>query len=114
MLAVNLQNALQGGRYCGGERSNASPPTVSPLQPLQDAGPSPGPLIPWKPLIPVIALPETDTETIPTLTDVNPEQGSITGGARVWLKGMDFPAHFPLFARFGTAVVPTVTISDLH
>ena len=48
----------------------------------------------------------------PTLTDVNPEQGSITGGARIWLQGIDFPALFPLFARFGTAVVPTVSLRD--
>jgi len=51
----------------------------------------------------------TEGESAPTLTEVNPESGSITGGATIWLKGMDFPALFPLFARFGTAVVPTVS-----
>ena len=114
MLAVNPQNTPQGAQYCGGGPSNASPPTVSPSQPPQNAGPNPGPLIPWKPPIPVIAPPRTEAGPTPTLTDVNPEQGSITGGARIWLQGIDFPAHFPLFARFGTAVVPTVTVSDLH
>ena len=61
----------------------------------------------------MIGLPRIDAEPIPTLTDMNPEQGYITGGARIWLKGMDFPAHFPLFAGFGTAIVPTVTLRDL-
>ena len=48
--------------------------------------------------------------TPPTLTEVNPDSGSITGGVRIWLRGMDFPALLPLFARFGAAVVPTVRI----
>ena len=52
--------------------------------------------------------PKTDGERTPTLTEVNPDSGSITGGVRIWLKGMDFPALLPLFARFGVAVVPTV------
>ena len=110
MLAVNPWNAPQGGQYHEGGPSNVSPPTVLPPQPPQNAG---GPVSPWKTPNPVIALPRTDAEPTPTLTDVNPEQGPITGGARIWLKGIDFPAHFPLFARFGTAVVPTVTLRDL-
>ena len=52
--------------------------------------------------------PETNGEPAPVLTEVNPESGPITGGTRVWLKGMDFPTASPLFARFGSAVVPTV------
>ena len=51
----------------------------------------------------------TDRERAPTLTEVNPDSWSTTGGARIWLKGIDFPALFPLFARFGNAVVPTVS-----
>ena len=47
-------------------------------------------------------------ERPPTLTEVNPDSGSTTGGVRIWLRGMDFPALLPLFARFGAAVVPTV------
>ena len=51
---------------------------------------------------------EADGELNPTLTEVNPDSGSITSGVRIWLKGMDFPALLPLFARFGAAVVATV------
>lgn len=53
--------------------------------------------------------PRSDGEPIPTLTEVNPESGSITGGTRIWLKGIDFPIRCPLFVRFGTTVVPTVS-----
>ena len=53
---------------------------------------------------------EMGEERPPTLTEVNPDFGPITGGVRIWLKGMDFPALSPLFARFGTAVVPTVSV----
>ncbi len=111
ILAVNPRNVPQGGQYHEYDPSNVSPPTVSPPRPPQNAR---GPLSPWQAPNPVIAPPRTDAEPTPTLTDVNPEQGSTTGGARIWLKGMDFPAHFPLFARFGTAVVPTVTLRDLR
>ena len=108
MPAVNSRNA---GQYREGDSSSASPPAVSPPQPLWNAG-NPGPVSPWKPPNPAIAPPNTDGETGPTLTEVNPESGSITGGARIWLKGIDFPALFPLFARFGTTVVPTVSLRD--
>ena len=111
ILAVNPRNAPQGGQYHESHPSSVSPPTVSLPQPPRNVG---GPLSPWKMPNPVTAPPRTDPEPTPTLTDVNPEQGSITGGARIWLKGMDFPAHFPLFARFGTAVVPTVNLKDLR
>jgi hypothetical protein len=55
-----------------------------------------------------ISPPKADGEHTPTLTEVNPDSGSITGGVRIWLKGVDFPALLPLFARFGAAIVPTV------
>ena len=109
MPAVNSRNADQ---YREGDSSSALPPAVSPPQPLWNTGPNPGPVSPWKPSNPAIAPPNTDGETGPTLTDVNPESGSITGGARIWLKGFDFPALFPLFARFGTTVVRTVRLRD--
>ena len=51
-----------------------------------------------------------DGERLPTLTEVNPNSGSITGGVEIWLKGMDFPALLPLFARFGAAIAPTVGV----
>ena len=54
--------------------------------------------------------PKIDEERLPTLTEVNPNSGSITGGVEIWLKGMDFPALLPLFARFGAAIVPTVSV----
>ncbi len=57
-----------------------------------------------------ISPPKIDGERPPTLTEVNPDSGSITGGVRIWLKGMDFPALLPLFARFGAAIVPTVSV----
>ena len=105
MPAFDPRNIPQGGQYRDGDSSSASPPAVSPPQPPRN-------VVPWKPPNPVIAPPRTDGEPTPTLTEVNPEQGSITGGARIWLKGIDFPALFPLFARFGTAVVPTVSLRD--
>ena len=48
-------------------------------------------------------------ETTPTLMGINPRSGSITGGARIWLKVINIPATSPVFARFGTAVVATVS-----
>ena len=105
MPAFNPRSIPQGGQYREGDSSSASPPAVSPPQPPRNA-------VPWKAPNPVIAPPVTDGERAPTLTEVNPEHGSITGGARIWLKGIDFPALFPLFARFGTAVVPTVSLRN--
>jgi len=81
--------------------------------PSQNAGTNSDQYSPWNPTTQAIAPPRTDGEPIPTLTEVNPESGSITGGARVWLRGIDFPSLFPLFARFGTAVVPTVSLKDI-
>jgi hypothetical protein len=50
-----------------------------------------------------------DGNNAPMLMEVNPESGSITGGTRVWLKVIGCPSISPLFARFGTAVAPTVS-----
>ena len=88
----------------------SSPPTVEPFQPPQNADHSPAPLNPVEFLVQATPPRRTDGERAPTLTEVNPDSGSTTGGARIWLKGVDFPALFPLFARFGNAVVPTVSI----
>jgi len=112
MLAANPRNAPQ--QYRDGDASSVSPPAVSPPQPPRNAAPNPGQHSTWKPPPPAIGPPSTDEGPTPTLTEVNPETGSITGGARIWLKGMDFPTLFPLFARFGTAVVPTVSLRDLR
>ena len=57
--------------------------------------------------------PHEEEPPVPTLTEVNPEAGSITGGARIWLKGINFTALFPIFARFGSAVVPTVSLVEM-
>lgn len=112
MPAYNPRDVPLGGQYRDGDASSVSPPAVSPPQPPRNANHNPGQVSPWKaPPNPAIAPPRIDGEpTPPTLTEVNPEHGSITGGARIWLKGMEFPALFPLFARFGTAVVPTVSL----
>ena len=91
------------------ESSSPSSPSLLPSQPPRDAGSIASPPITTKPPQ-AITLPRTDEECAPTLTEVNPESGSITGGARIWLKGVDFPAHIQLYARFGTAVVPTVSL----
>jgi len=50
-----------------------------------------------------------DGGATPTLMEVNPKSGSITGGIRIWLKVINIPATSPVFARFGTAVVATVS-----
>ena len=73
-----------------------------------------GPFSAWKLPNEAIAPPRTDREPSPTLIEVNPEQESIIGGARIWLKGMDVPVHVRLFARFGTAFVPKVSLLDLR
>jgi hypothetical protein len=71
--------------------------------------PQPAPSADHSPVQPqTFSPPKVDDEHTPTLTEVNPDSGSITGGVRIWLKGMNFPALLPLFARFGAAVVPTV------
>ena len=78
-------------------------PLVIPTRPRRSADANPE----------AIAPPTTDSEATPTLTELNPDAGSIRGGARIWLKGINFPSRFPLFARFGTTVVPTVRLNHL-
>ena len=107
--AINLRDSLMGGRH----RDN-SPSSSIPLTPLTQMPPNAGPNSDsLNPPHQEITPPRTDQQPTPTLVDVNPESGSITGGARIWLKGKDFPAAFPLFARFGTAVVPTVSTIEI-
>jgi hypothetical protein len=100
MPAISVRDPPPGGQHRKG-----SPSVSLPLMPPRNAGPNSDSL---KPPHQAIVPPRADQEPTPTLMDVNPESGSIMGGARIWLKGKDFPAHTPLFARFGTAVVTTV------
>ena len=93
--AVDHRDSSQGVQSCEGSLSSSSQ-VVS----VQNARPNSKPLSAWK-------LPRADVERTPTLTEVNPESGSISGGTTIWLKGIDFPAS-PPFVRFGDAVVPTV------
>ena len=113
MRAINPRGSTQGSQHHHNSPSSPSSPpspSVPPPQPLQAEGPklASSDAIYRSPPSRAAILPRTDGESTPTLTEVNPEQGSITGGTMIWLKGADFPALFPLFARFGTAVVPTV------
>ena len=96
------------GRHCNSSPSSPPPPILPP-QLHSSVCPSPKSLNDMITLAQAIAPPKADKEATPIVTDVNPELGSITGGTRVWLKGMDFPTTSPLFARFGTTVVPTVS-----
>ena len=96
---VNYQSSLQDVQ----SHEFNPPPLVLPIQPPRDAGANSGAISP----------PRTNDEPIPTLTEVNPEAGSIRGGARIWLKGINFSSCFPLFARFGTTVVATVRLNHL-
>jgi len=105
---INPRNSSRGDQHCEDSSSGSLPVVLSPHLP-QDAGPNVGSLdIPHQAIVP----PRADEEPTPTLIDVNPESGSITGGARVWLQGKDFPA-IRLYARFGTAVVPTVSTMEI-
>ena len=96
--AINLRDPPLCGPHRDGSPSSSLSLTL-PTQLPPSAGPNSEAIIP----------PNTGQQPTPTLMDVNPQSGSIAGGARIWLKGKDFPAVFPLFARFGTAVVPTVS-----
>jgi hypothetical protein len=96
-----------------GPQPNKGSPSISPslllsLGPPRNAGPSRS-AAPTEVFDQAITPQITDEQRFPTLREVNPESRPITGGARVWLKGVGFPAHFPLYARFGTAVVLTVS-----
>lgn len=95
------------GRHCN-SNSSSPPLLIPPPQLHSSACPSPKSLNNMISLGQAMSPPKADKEAAPILTDVNPELGSITGGTRVWLTGMDFPTTSPLFARFGTTVVPTV------
>ena len=116
----------------GNERADRAIPTINPWDPplhdqYREGSPSSSLLLTLPPHLPrnagpsfdslntphqAIVPPRTDPEPTPTLTEVNPDSGSITGGVRIWLKGKDFPAHLTLYARFGTAVVPTVSTME--
>jgi len=105
MPVINPQGSSLGGQHCEGNSSDSLPVALPPHLP-GNAGPNVNSLdVPHQAIVP----PKADEEPAPTLMDVNPESGSVTGGARIWLKGKDFSVTFPLFARFGTAVVATVS-----
>jgi len=104
-LVMDQQDSLMSVQSSENSLSSLPPPVLR-LQPSQNAGPILNPLPTRQSTMQAL---RTDGEPTPTLTEVNPESGSVTGGARIWLKGIDFPALFPLFARFGTTVVPTVS-----
>jgi len=105
MPVINPRDSSLGVQRWGGGSSGLLPVALPPHLP-RNAGPNVDSLdIPHQAIVP----PRADEEPTPMLIDVNPESGSVTGGARIWLKGKDFPALVPLFARFGTAVVPTVS-----
>jgi len=89
----------------------SSPTLVPSLDSRRSAGSSSARLEVFKPTNQAIAPPRTDGECGPILMGMNPRSGSFTGGAEIWLQGADFPTHFRLFARFGTAVVPTAVSS---
>jgi hypothetical protein len=109
MPAINLRDPPILDQHREGSPSGSVPLTLPPHLPWH-AGPNFDSLdTPHQ----AIVSPRTDEEPTPTLIDVNPESGSITGGARIWLKGKDFPALLPLFARFGTAVVSTVSTMEI-
>ena len=104
-------NTFQGDQHRDGNSSSLSPSAAPLTQLSNNASSNSSALNALCPLYQAIALPRTYVEPTPTLTEVNPESGPVTGGERIWLKGTDFPT-FPLFARFGTAVVPTVSFMD--
>jgi len=92
------------------DSSSSSQPLVPPPQPAQDSELNFSQLNTINPPYQAISPLNTAGELTPTLMEVNPDSASITGGVRIWLKGVYFPALFPLFARFGAAVVPTVRV----
>ena len=100
--AMNHQNSLRAARSHEDGSFN-SPSLALPTQPPPNANTNSE----------AIGPPRPDGDPTPTLTEVNPETGSITGGARIWLKGINFSSRFPIFARFGTTVVPTVSLNHL-
>jgi len=107
--AINLREPSLGGhRREGGPSSSL--PLMLPHQSPQNAGPNSDALnTSHQATVP----PRIDREPTPTLMDVNPASGPIAGGPRIWLQGKDFPAHLPLFARFGMTVVRTVSAMEI-
>ena len=102
---INPRDPPLRDQYREGSPSSSLPLTLPPHLP-QNVGPSFDSLnTPHQAIVPS----RTDPEPTPKLIDVNPESGSITGGGRIWLQGKDFPTLFTLYARFGTAVVSTVS-----
>ena len=110
MPTTNPRDSPQGGQHQEAS-SSSSPPLMGPSWPLRNAGASPDLFSTTRPPNRVITPPRTDGECTTTLTEVNPGSGPITGGVRIWLKGVDFPAGFALYARFGTALASTVSPS---
>jgi hypothetical protein len=107
---IDPGNVPRGGQHRGSSSPSASPPSDPPVQPPWNADSNPDPIRTQKDPPQRINPPGTDGESSPALTEVNPEQGPLAGGARIWLKGIGFPPLFSLFARFGTAVAPTVSM----
>ena len=110
LLVVDQQDSLQGFQSSEESLSSSPPPVLRP-QLNWNVGTISNPLPAGQSTMQALG---TDGEPTPTLTEVNPESGPVTGGARIWLKGIDFPALFPLFARFGTTVVATVSRMGLR
>ena len=108
-LVVDQQDSHQGVQSLEDTLSSSAP--LAHPQPSWNVGLISNPLPTQQSTMQALRI---DEEPTPTLTEVNPESGPITGGVRIWLKGIDFPALFPLFARFGTTVVPTVSRMGLH
>jgi len=105
---IDHQDASEDVQSCE-DITPSSPLLTPPLDPRWSAGSTFARLDAIKPPNQAIAPPRTDGECAPTLTEVNPKTGSLTGGVPIWLQGTNFLSHLPLFARFGTAVVPTVS-----
>jgi hypothetical protein len=106
-LTNNLQDSPKRGPHHNSS-SSSSPSLIPFLQLPWSACPSSELLNNMTSPGQSMSPPRIDGDVTPILMEMNPESGSITGGTKVWLKGMDFPTTLPLFARFGTAVVPTV------
>jgi hypothetical protein len=84
---MDYRNASQDVGPRDGNLSS-SPPLIPPAQLLSDVVPRAGPRNSIKQ-----SLPQTDSDRASTLTDINLKSGSITGGSRIWLRGIDFPSN---------------------
>ena len=74
-------------------------PAQPSCTPAQRSPPNPFPEVPWT----------TDESELPLLFDVNPKQGSTTGGDEIYLIVKNLPSNGVLYARFGDNVAPTVS-----